>query len=132
MATQFSVAQIKLEKEIEIPDYIDNYFTQLSDNETRLVGIDSKNGIVNIYNNDYSIFKKINIEAGFSDLGQISYNLFNLDNKIELLTLYNTSNGRQVRIYDENGSIIFEKSGFVFCGIVHFRGSPRRAYEKVL
>ena len=27
---------------------------------------------------------------------------------------------------------IFEKSGFNFCGIVHFRGSPRRAYEKVL
>ncbi len=27
---------------------------------------------------------------------------------------------------------IFEKSGFSFCGIVHFRGSPRRAYEKVL
>ncbi len=27
---------------------------------------------------------------------------------------------------------IFQKSGFTFCGIVHFRGSPRRAYEKVL
>jgi GNAT superfamily N-acetyltransferase len=27
---------------------------------------------------------------------------------------------------------IFEKCGFVFCGIVHFRGTPRRAYEKVL
>lgn len=27
---------------------------------------------------------------------------------------------------------IFEKSGFTLCGIVHFRGSPRRAYEKVL
>lgn len=27
---------------------------------------------------------------------------------------------------------IFKKSGFSFCGIVHFRGSPRRAYEKVL
>jgi GNAT superfamily N-acetyltransferase len=27
---------------------------------------------------------------------------------------------------------IFEKAGFIFCGIVHFRGSPRRAYEKVL
>ena len=27
---------------------------------------------------------------------------------------------------------IFEKSGFTFCGAVHFRGSPRRAYEKVL
>lgn len=27
---------------------------------------------------------------------------------------------------------IFEKCGFQFCGIVHFRGSPRRAYEKQL
>jgi RimJ/RimL family protein N-acetyltransferase len=27
---------------------------------------------------------------------------------------------------------IFDKCGFSFCGIVHFRGSPRRAYEKVL
>ena len=27
---------------------------------------------------------------------------------------------------------IFEKSGFTFCGIVYFRGSPRRAYEKML
>jgi ribosomal protein S18 acetylase RimI-like enzyme len=27
---------------------------------------------------------------------------------------------------------IFEKLDFTFCGIVHFRGSPRRAYEKVL
>lgn len=27
---------------------------------------------------------------------------------------------------------IFDKCGFTFCGIVHFRGSPRRAYEKVL
>lgn len=27
---------------------------------------------------------------------------------------------------------IFEKTGFIFCGIVHFRGSPRRAYEKLL
>ena len=27
---------------------------------------------------------------------------------------------------------IFEKSGFTFCGIVHFRGSPRRAYEKAV
>jgi GNAT superfamily N-acetyltransferase len=27
---------------------------------------------------------------------------------------------------------IFKKLGFTFCGIVHFRGSPRLAYEKVL
>lgn len=27
---------------------------------------------------------------------------------------------------------ILEKSGFKFCGIVYFRGSQRRAYEKVL
>ena len=27
---------------------------------------------------------------------------------------------------------IFEKSGYTFCGEVFFRGSPRKAYEKVL
>lgn len=27
---------------------------------------------------------------------------------------------------------IFEKHGYVYCGEVYFRGSPRRAYEKVL
>jgi GNAT superfamily N-acetyltransferase len=27
---------------------------------------------------------------------------------------------------------IFEKSGYKFCGLVYFRGSPRRAFEKVL
>ena len=27
---------------------------------------------------------------------------------------------------------IFEKTGFVYCGEVHFRGSPRKAFEKVL
>lgn len=26
----------------------------------------------------------------------------------------------------------FEKAGYVYCGEVYFRGSPRRAYEKVL
>ncbi|CAM3604609.1 N-acetyltransferase domain-containing protein [Pontibacter korlensis] len=26
----------------------------------------------------------------------------------------------------------FEKLGYVYCGEVYFRGSPRRAYEKVL
>ncbi|MBU0694937.1 MAG: GNAT family N-acetyltransferase [Bacteroidetes bacterium] len=27
---------------------------------------------------------------------------------------------------------VFEKSGYVYCGEVYFRGSPRKAYEKVL
>jgi GNAT superfamily N-acetyltransferase len=27
---------------------------------------------------------------------------------------------------------IFEKSGYSLCGVVYFRGSPRKAYEKVL
>lgn len=27
---------------------------------------------------------------------------------------------------------IFEKLGYVFCGVVHFRGSPRNAFELVL
>ena len=27
---------------------------------------------------------------------------------------------------------IFDKMGFIFCGVVYFRGTPRNAYEKVL
>jgi GNAT superfamily N-acetyltransferase len=27
---------------------------------------------------------------------------------------------------------VFEKSGYVYCGEVYFRGSPRKAYEKVI
>ena len=34
----------------------------------------------------------------------------------------------------DNGAMLslFDKSGYVYCGEVHFRGSPRKAYEKVL
>jgi GNAT superfamily N-acetyltransferase len=34
----------------------------------------------------------------------------------------------------DNGAMLnlFEKTGYVYCGEVHFRGSPRKAYEKVL
>jgi hypothetical protein len=27
---------------------------------------------------------------------------------------------------------IFEKAGYTYCGEVYFRGSPRKAFEKVL
>lgn len=34
----------------------------------------------------------------------------------------------------DNGAMLnlFDKTGYVYCGEVHFRGSPRKAYEKVL
>ena len=34
----------------------------------------------------------------------------------------------------DNGAMLslFDKSGYVYCGEVHFRGSPRKAYEKIL
>ncbi len=34
----------------------------------------------------------------------------------------------------DNGAMLnlFEKTGYVYCGEVHFRGSARKAYEKVL
>ena len=35
--------------------------------------------------------------------------------------------------YDNSAMLtIFEKTGYTFCGEVYFRGSPRKAYQKVL
>lgn len=35
--------------------------------------------------------------------------------------------------FDNNSMLaLFEKTGYVYCGEVYFRGAPRKAYEKVL
>ncbi|MDD2985475.1 GNAT family N-acetyltransferase [Flavobacterium sp.] len=81
-------------------------------------------------NTDFVVFHRVAIAA--SHLGK------NLSKKI---IAYLEEFARANKIYslkaDTNHDnfammAIFEKAGFVFCGIVHFRGSPRRAYEKVL
>lgn len=79
---------------------------------------------------DFVVFHRVAIAQGY--IGQ------NLSKKmiehIEVFALANNIHSLKADTNHDNFAMmnIFEKAGFVFCGIVHFRGSPRRAYEKVL
>lgn len=81
-------------------------------------------------NSDFVVFHRVAIAQDY--LGQ------NLSKKmiehIEAFALTNNIHSLKADTNHDNFAMmnIFEKAGFVFCGIVHFRGSPRRAYEKVL
>lgn len=83
-----------------------------------------------ITNSDFVVFHRVAIAE--NHLGK------NLSKKIidfiEKFALTNNIHSLKADTNHDNFAMmsIFEKSGFVFCGIVHFRGSPRRAYEKVL
>lgn len=81
-------------------------------------------------NGDFVVFHRVAIAREY--IGQ------NLSKKmidfIEAFALANNIHSLKADTTHDNFAMmkIFEKAGFVFCGIVHFRGSPRRAYEKVL
>jgi RimJ/RimL family protein N-acetyltransferase len=81
-------------------------------------------------NNDFVVFHRVAIAQDY--IGQ------NLSKKmidfIAEFALKNNIHSLKADTNHDNFAMmkIFEKAGFVFCGIVHFRGSPRRAYEKVL
>lgn len=53
---------------------------------------------------------------------------------IEQYAINNSINSIKVDTNFDNPAMIniFEKLGYIYCGEVYFRGSPRRAYEKVL
>lgn len=81
-------------------------------------------------NTDFVVFHRVAISENY--LGQ------NLSKKIiEFIEDFARKNNIKSLKADTNHDNfammkIFEKTGFTFCGIVHFRGSPRRAYEKIL
>jgi len=81
-------------------------------------------------NTDFVVFHRLALDENY--LGK------NLSNKIiefiEKFARKNTIKSVKADTNHDNFAMmkIFEKSGFTFCGIVYFRGSPRRAYEKVL
>ncbi|NDP28373.1 MAG: GNAT family N-acetyltransferase [Flavobacterium sp.] len=81
-------------------------------------------------NSDFVVFHRVAIAENF--LGN------NLSKKIiEFIEYFaRTMNIKSLKADTNHDNFammkIFEKSGFTFCGTVYFRGSPRRAYEKVL
>lgn len=83
-----------------------------------------------ITNNDFVVVHRIVIAEEY--LGQgLSKTILK---HIEDFALKNKINSIKVDTNFDNYAMmkIFESLGYVYCGEVFFRGSPRRAYEKVL
>lgn len=81
-------------------------------------------------NTDFIVFHRVAISKNHLGKGLAKIMM----NHIETFALENNIYSIKADTnFDNNAMIaIFEKSGYVYCGEVHFRGSPRRAYEKVL
>lgn len=81
-------------------------------------------------NEDFVVFHRVAISEGY--LGQgLAKRIFQF---IEELALNKNIYSIKADTNFDNLTMInlFEKSGYVYCGEVYFRGSPRRAYEKIL
>ena len=118
--TQSASSQISLEKTFpsnENSSHFENVNLTLSGK--KLQRIDYEKGEIIIYNDDYTVFKTLTFEPRFDatiTVGYVSDKLFNLDDKIEFMVEYDGGRGELgksfVRIYSENGLIIFQKNGF--------------------
>lgn len=113
-------AQNEIELENTYNDHV--YYYQSIEKYVNVVHT-SKNAItVNLYNDDHSVYKKINVIPpygyDYSDINFYSQNLFNNDEEIEFLVSY-YNNGvdknkiSTCRLYNENGSVI-EDFGFAY------------------
>lgn len=81
-------------------------------------------------NNDFVVYHRVAIAKEYLGKGlakkMLSY--------IEEFALQNNIFSVKADTNFDNGPMLalFEKMGYKYCGEVYFRGSPRRAYEKVL
>ena len=83
-----------------------------------------------ISNTDFVVFHRVAIAETHLGKGMAKL-LFTF---IEEFAKDNNINSIKADTNFDNGAMLslFDKSGYVYCGEVHFRGSPRKAYEKVL
>ncbi len=81
-------------------------------------------------NNDFVVFHRVAIAETHLGKGMAKI----LFKYIEEFAKDNNIHSVKADTNFDNGAMLnlFDKMGYVYCGEVHFRGSPRKAYEKVL
>lgn len=111
-ATNFAFSQITLEHSFPIGESVLVY---KNDNQTFYCTTQYDSNIVNIYNSDYSLYKKITLQIpnGYNSVSfpeadkfyySISKNIFNDDDKIELLIAYGGNFAeKKLQIINEDG-----------------------------
>ncbi|MCF8416343.1 MAG: GNAT family N-acetyltransferase [Crocinitomicaceae bacterium] len=124
------VVQNDIEKEVgfvlTLENEIAGYFVVLINDEPEYAKIIGKW----LTNDDFAVFHRVAISE--DNLGKgLAKSIFQF---IEDYALKNDIFSVKADTNFDNHAMLslFEKSGYVYCGEVYFRGSPRRAYEKVL
>lgn len=81
-------------------------------------------------NDAFVVFHRVAISSDYLGKGMA----VKLIQSIEEIAIYSNIKSIKADTNFDNPAMvkIFEKLGYVFCGVVHFRGSPRNAFEKVL
>lgn len=81
-------------------------------------------------NGDFVVFHRVAISNKYLNKGFAS-NIFQLVEKFA--KEHNISSIKADTNFDNKPMLsLFDKFGYKYCGEVYFRGSPRRAYEKIL
>ena len=124
------VVQNDIEKEVgfvlTLENEIAGYFVVLINDEPEYAKIEGKW----LTNDDFVVFHRVAISE--DNLGKgLAKSIFRF---IEDYALNNDIFSVKADTNFDNHAMLslFEKSGYVYCGEVYFRGSPRRAYEKML
>jgi RimJ/RimL family protein N-acetyltransferase len=83
-----------------------------------------------ITNDDFVVFHRVAISENQLGKGYAKKMMKSIENHALSLNIYSV----KADTNHDNGPMknIFEKLGYIYCGQVYFRGSPRKAYEKVL
>lgn len=79
---------------------------------------------------DFVVFHRLAVAEDFIGKGVAGELFLNVEN---FAAEHNIKSIKADTNFDNNAMLhLFKKMGFAYCGEVYFRGSPRRAYEKVL
>ena len=79
---------------------------------------------------DFVVFHRVAITQEYLGKGIAKILMQEIEN---FATVHSIKSIKADTNFDNQAMIaIFEKSHYVYCGEVYFRGSPRRAYEKIL
>ena len=81
-------------------------------------------------NGDFIVYHRVAIAENYLGKGLARQMLRHID---EFALANNIYSVKADTNFDNNSMLaLLEKTGYVYCGEVYFRGAPRRAYEKVL
>ena len=125
-----AIVQKDIEKEVgfvlTLENEIAGYCVIMINDEPEYAKIEGKW----LTNDDFVVFHRVAISENYLGKG-LAKSIFQF---IEDVARENNIYSVKADTNFDNAAMLslFDKAGYVYCGEVYFRGSPRRAYEKVL